>query len=99
MRKAPGCKNGIRRRDIKEPRHLRIEKNTAGSSAGPHKREQLEGVSKCNDIYWRTTGLEFVKRVNEMSSGLQKVRKWTLRRGRPSPKCKKEFQAERGPVM
>jgi hypothetical protein len=40
-------------------------------------------MSKYNDIYWRTIRLEFVKRVNELSSGLQKVIKWILWRDRP----------------
>jgi hypothetical protein len=101
MRMGPGCKNGIRRRDIKEPPYLRIERKTACSSGGQNKREQqqLKDMSIYNDIYWRTVGLKFVKRVNEMSSGLQKVRKWILRRGRPPPNRKKEFQVEREPVM
>jgi hypothetical protein len=92
MRKGPKCKNGIRRRDIKEPPRLRMEGKTASSSGGWHKREQqrLKGMSKYNNIYWRTTGLEFVERANEMSSKLQKVRNWTVWRGRPTPKRKKK---------
>jgi hypothetical protein len=100
MRKGPGCKNGIRRRDIKEP-HLRIDRKTASSSGGQHKREQrrLKGMSKYNDIYWRATGLKFVKRANGMSGELQKVRKWILWRGRPPPKRKKKLHTESEPEM
>jgi hypothetical protein len=38
-------------------------------------------------------GLEFVKRATSMSSGLRKMRNWTLCRGRPSPKEKKTLLA------
>jgi hypothetical protein len=53
MRKGSGCKNDIWRQDIKEPPHLRIQRKTASSSGGRHKREQrqLEGMTKYNDIY------------------------------------------------
>jgi hypothetical protein len=100
-RNGPGCKNGIRRRDIKEPPHLRIERKTASSSGGQHKREKrrLKGMNKYNDIYWRTTGLKFVKRANGTSSGLQKGRKWILCRGRPPPKRKKKLHTESEPEM
>jgi hypothetical protein len=47
----------------------------------------------------KTFRLEILKRANEMSSRLEKLRKWTLWRGRPLPKCKKELQVEREPVM
>jgi hypothetical protein len=40
MRKSPEGSDGIRHRDIKEPPHLRIERKTASSSGGQHKREQ-----------------------------------------------------------
>jgi hypothetical protein len=40
MRKVLGRENGLRHRDIKESPHLRIERKTASSSGGQHKREQ-----------------------------------------------------------
>jgi hypothetical protein len=46
-----------------------------------------------------TFRLEIIKRANEMSSRSQKVRKWTLWRVRPPPKCKEELQVKREPVM
>jgi hypothetical protein len=93
MREGPGCKNGVRRRNIKEPPHLRIERKTASSSGGRHKREQrrLKRISKYNDIYWRTIGLDFVKQVVRMSSGFLQIRVWRLWRGRPPPKRKKKL--------
>jgi hypothetical protein len=96
VRKGPGCENGIRRWDVKEPPHMRTWRKTASSIEGMNRREQprLEGVRKCNDIMWKTFRLEIVKRANEMSSGLQKVRKWTLWRGRPPPKQKKKLHTE-----
>jgi hypothetical protein len=59
MRESPECKNGIRCRDVKEPPHLRIGRKIASSSGGRNRREQqrLEDMSKYNDIYWRTIGL------------------------------------------
>jgi hypothetical protein len=92
MRKGPGCKNCIRRRNIKEPPHLRTERKIASSIGGEHKREQrrLKGMSKYKDIYWRTIGLDFVKQVVRMSRGFLQMTIWRLWRGRPPPKRKKK---------
>jgi hypothetical protein len=42
----------------------------------------------------KTFGLEFVKQATRMPSGLQRMRNWTLRRGRPPPKRKKMLHTE-----
>jgi hypothetical protein len=91
MRQGLGGKNGIRRQNVKKPPHLRIERKTASSSGGQHKREQrrLKGMSRYNDIYWRTIGLDFVKKVVRMPSGFLQIRIWRVWRGRPPPKHKK----------
>jgi hypothetical protein len=36
-----------------------------------------------SEIYRKTIGLDIVKRASEMSTGLLKMRNWTLWRGRP----------------
>jgi hypothetical protein len=92
MRQGPGCKNGIWGRNIKEPPHLRTERKIVRSSGGQHKREKrtLKGMSRYNDIYWRTIGLDFVKKVVRMSRGFLQMTIWRLWRGRPPPKRKKK---------
>jgi hypothetical protein len=40
-------------------------------------------------IYRKTIGLEIVKRALRISSGMRKVTDWTLWRGRPPPKRKR----------
>jgi hypothetical protein len=63
MRKGPGCENGTRRRDVKEPPHLTTGMKTATIIGGRNKREepQLEGTGKYNDTFWKTFGVDFVK--------------------------------------
>jgi hypothetical protein len=52
-----------------------------------HLRLQIERTTQ--EFNRRALGLEFVKRANGTSSGLLKIRNWTLWRGRPPPKRKK----------
>jgi hypothetical protein len=53
MRKDPGCENGIRRQDVKEPPHLTTGRKTATSIGGQNKREQprMEGLGICIEIF------------------------------------------------
>jgi hypothetical protein len=58
------------------------------------------------EVLKKTLELEFVKRACGLSSGFRKMRKWTLWRGRPSPKRnkkegkkKKKLQIQEEPVM
>jgi hypothetical protein len=68
-------------------------------------REQLQGRMRLKNerttsmIYWVAIGLEIVKRELGISSGLQRIRNWTLCRGRPPPKRKKKLQIRQGQVM
>jgi hypothetical protein len=96
MRKGPGCENDIRHQDVKEPPHLMTGKKTATSIRGWNKREppRLEGLGKCIEIFWKTFGLDFMKQVARMSSGLLKIRIWRVWRGRPPPKRKKKLRTE-----
>jgi hypothetical protein len=43
-------------------------------------------------------GLEFVKRPFGISNGIQRIKDWTLWKGRPSPRLK-NLHAEEEPVM
>jgi hypothetical protein len=63
MREGMKCNTGIKRRDVKEPPHLRTWRKTASSIEGMNRREQprLESMRKCNDILWKTFRLEIVK--------------------------------------
>jgi hypothetical protein len=47
----------------------------------------------------KTLELEFMKRANRMSSGLQRMIDRSLWRGRPPPKQKKKLQIEQELVM
>jgi hypothetical protein len=96
MRKDPECNSGMKRRDVREPPHLRTWRKIASSIEGMNRREQprLECIGKCSEIFWKTFRLDILKRANEISSRLQKVRKWTLWRGRLPPKQKKELQVQ-----
>jgi hypothetical protein len=91
MRKGPECQNSIWRRDIKEPPHLTTGRKTASSIGGRKKREQsrMEGLGICIKIFWATFGLDFVKQVVRMSSGLLQIGIWTLWRGRPLRNAKR----------
>jgi hypothetical protein len=64
-------------------------------------KEQLRfGNERTTSWVCRTTiGMKMAKQVVGTSSGLRRIRKWVLWRGRPPPKRKKEFQVEREPVM
>jgi hypothetical protein len=50
-------------------------------------------------VYRTTVGLKITKQVVGSSRGLRRIRQWTLWRGRPPPKRKKEFQVQREPIM
>jgi hypothetical protein len=48
-------------------------------------RQQLRNKRKLNDTFRETLGLEIGKQAIGISSGMWKVRKWTLRNGGPPP--------------
>jgi hypothetical protein len=50
-------------------------------------------------ILKKTLDLRFTKQADEMPSGLQRSKHWTLWRGRPPPKRKKGQEADEQPVM
>jgi hypothetical protein len=47
----------------------------------------------------KTLELDFMKRACGMSSGIQKIKKWTLWRGKPPLKQKKKLQIQEEPVI
>jgi hypothetical protein len=63
--------------------------------------KEIRRESKGNvfQTFGKTAGIKFAKRVSRSIVGLRRIRKWTLWRGRPPPKRKMKFQAEREPVM
>jgi hypothetical protein len=85
----------MRRKDVKEPLHLRKGKKVADSIGGRSRRQRLRPKSsgKGNEIYKKIIRLAVGKRATVMSTGLLKIRDWTLWRGRPPPKRKKNLLA------
>jgi hypothetical protein len=51
-------------------------------------------MSKYNDIYWRTIGLDFVKQLVRISNGLMQIRIWKVWSGWPPPKHNKKLHTE-----
>jgi hypothetical protein len=88
--KNPKCKSGIS--DIGVKRQLRGKMGIKE----PRTRWQLRLKSErtISEFARYDFGLEFIKQANDMSSRLQRIRIWTLWRGRPPPKRKKKLQAE-----
>jgi hypothetical protein len=87
-RKGPQCNTGI-----KNPTINSIERWSPGERAFLG-----SGETRKKDIY-EILREKIMKHVVETSSGLQQMRNWTLWRGRPPPKRKKEPHREHEPVM
>jgi hypothetical protein len=73
-----------------QPRHLRKR---------DLKKLRLESMGNVDTIFRKTTRLESAKRIARSTVGIQKIRNWTLWRGRPLPKWKTKQQVEQEPVM
>jgi hypothetical protein len=84
----PECNNDIGDRRLKEQlRGSRQIKDLCGRLP-----LHLEDWKTTNGIYWKTIELEIVKgAVVGTPSGLRRTMDWSLRRGRPPPKRKKEI--------
>jgi hypothetical protein len=100
MRRGPGCKNGIQHRYVKKLSHMKKERTTNGIkgwSTGQRSYLGKGGTLRMNlyEIFRGKIG----KQVAEISRGLRRIRKWTLWRGSPPTKRKKEFHVELKPVM
>jgi hypothetical protein len=82
----------IGRKDLggRRPLYLRRKRTTTdGIREWISEQPRLKSERTTSEIYWKTIGLEAVKRATEMSTGLLKLRNWTLWRSRPPPKRKK----------
>jgi hypothetical protein len=83
---------GTRSRAVEELLNLRKGRKTAKSIRGRSRRLQprLKTMRNSNEIFWKSIGLGFGKRAAGSPVALQRIKKWTLWRGRPPPKRKKE---------
>jgi hypothetical protein len=90
--RGPECSNGIRdrgRRRIKDPSTRRQLRLTIKWTS-----EQID-----RKTFYEISRGKIEKRAPGMSIGLRQGRNWTLWRGRPPPKRKKEPHREQEPVM
>jgi hypothetical protein len=83
---------GTRSRDVEELLHLRKKRKTAKSIGGWSRRQQLQLESMVNlDMTFRKTmRLGITKQIAGSHVALQRIKKWTLWRGRPPSKQKKK---------
>jgi hypothetical protein len=76
--------NGLRSRGVEEQVHLKKGRKPAKNMGGRRRHQpRLEIMGKNNKVFRKTMHLEFIKRANWTSSGLQRIKDWTLWRGRP----------------
>jgi hypothetical protein len=85
----------------RQPPYVRKKRATVIGIGGWSKR-QLSPLGKRVLAYVavkKNLELEFVKRACRMFSGFRKINKWTLWRGTPPPKRKKNMHIQEEPVM
>jgi hypothetical protein len=95
MRKGSGCKNGIRRRDVKKLPHLKKERTTNGIkgwSTGQRSYLGRGGTLRMN--LHEISGGKIAKQIVGTSRRLRRIRIWRLWRGRPPPKHKRKVRKE-----
>jgi hypothetical protein len=98
----PRQENGNGTSNLGGKRQLYPEKRTTGFDVGRWSLGQLSPLGRRGPTYKilkKTLELRFTKQADEMNSGLQRSKHWTLWRGRPPPKRKKGQEAEEQPVM
>jgi hypothetical protein len=97
MRRRPEGNDDIRNRDVKNLPNLRKERRTTNGikkwSAG-----QRSFLGK-GGTFFEIFGGKIAKQVVGTSSGLRRIRKWALWRGRPPPKRKKGISGRAELVM
>jgi hypothetical protein len=84
---------GIRSRDVEELLHLRKGRKTAKSIGVRSRRQQLQLKTirnSGNKVFRRTMRLGIAKRIAGSPVAVQKIKKWTLWKGRPPPIRKKQ---------
>jgi hypothetical protein len=95
----PEYSNGIRSRGFEEQVRLRKGRKTAKSIGGRGRQQpRLESMEKGEKVFRNTMGLEFIKRANRMSRGLQSIKDGTLWRSRTPLNQKNETHREDEPV-
>jgi hypothetical protein len=67
---------------------MRQEGTTVTKNRDFEEQLRLGSERTTSGIYKKTIGLEFLKRAVGISSGLRKIRNWTLWWGQPTPKRK-----------
>jgi hypothetical protein len=83
--KFPECNNGIKDQGIKQKLHSRKRIKDLGDRLPLCLRNERT----FSRIYRKTIGLEIVKRAVRISSGMRKIKDWTLWRGQHPPKRKR----------
>jgi hypothetical protein len=91
-RRGPECSNGIRDRGTR-----RIKDPSTRRQLRPKIKWTSEQIDR--KIFYEVLREKIPKQVVETSSRLQQMRNWTLWRGRPPPKRKKEPRTEQETVM
>jgi hypothetical protein len=83
---------GPRSRYIEELLHLRKGRKTANGIGGRNRRLQprLETMRNSNEVFGKSIGQGFGKRAAGSPVAVRKIENWTLWRGRPPPKRKKQ---------
>jgi hypothetical protein len=85
---------GVKDLGCRRPLYLRRKRiTTDGIREWKLEQPRLKSKRTTSGTYRKTIKLEVVKRVTEMSTGLLKMQNWTLWRGRPPPKQKKNLLA------
>jgi hypothetical protein len=85
----------MRDRDLKQQLRGNERINNSGISRPLHLK--IERTSE--ELDRKTFGLEFVKRAFGISNRIQRIKDWTLWRGRHPPKRKNKLHIEKEPVM
>jgi hypothetical protein len=83
---------GTRSRGVEKLLHLRKKRKTAKSIGGRNRRQQprLETTRNSNEVFGKSIGLWFGKRAAGSPVAVRKLENWTLWRGRPFSKRKKQ---------
>jgi hypothetical protein len=82
--------NGIRSRGVEGHIYLRKERKTAKNIGGRRRhQQQLKSMGNGNKVYSKTIRLDIAKQTFRSTAEMQKMKEWTLWRGRPPPKRKK----------
>jgi hypothetical protein len=94
--RGPECNSDIRDRGLRQQPQGRNAVKDLGGGRPRYLRKrdlkmlQLESTGNLDTTFMKTTKLRIAKRIAGSPIGLQRIKKWTLWRGRPPPKHKKK---------